>query len=158
MGYAVRYAFVAMIIAVGACASEPASDEFTTRDAETIRQRSQQLPTAYNAKNIDAIVELYADNSVFMPPNAPLLRGREPLREFYQDLIGRTTNLRLETEDVAGHGPIAYETGTYWLGYQDGGVRDRGKYVFIWRKMNDTWRTEKTIWSSDMPPTGEKGK
>jgi ketosteroid isomerase-like protein len=158
MGYAVRYAFVAMIIAVSACASERPGGEFTAQDTEAIRQRSQQLPTAYNAKNIDAILELYADNSVFMPPNAPLLRGREPLREFYQDLIGRTTNLRLETDDVAGHGPIAYETGTYWLEYQDGGVRDRGKYVFIWRKMNDTWRTEKTIWSSDMPPMAEKGK
>ncbi len=158
MGYAVRLAFLAVIIGVSACASEERRDEFTTRDTETIRKRSQQLPTAFNAKQIDTILELYADNSVFMPPNAPLLRGREPLREFYQDLIGRTTNLRLETEDVAGHGPLAYETGHYALNYQDGAVRDRGKYVFIWRKMNDTWRTEKTIWSSDLPPVVDKAK
>jgi len=158
MGCAVRYAVLTVAIALSACASEVRTDEFTTRDTEAIRQRSQQLPTAFNAKQIDAILELYSDNSVFMPPNAPLLRGREPLREFYQDLIGRTTNLRLETEDVAGHGPLAYETGTYYLGYQDGAVRDRGKYVFIWRKMNDTWRTEKTIWSSDLPPAADKEK
>ena len=150
MGYAVRCALLAVMIV--ACATTERSDEFTTGDAETIRQRSQQLATAFNAKQIDTILELYADNSVFMPPNAPVLRGREPLREFYQDLIGRATNLRLETEDVAGHGPLAYETGTYSLVYQDGAVRDRGKYVFIWRKTNDTWRTEKTIWSSDLPP------
>jgi len=148
----VRCAFLAVIVGISACASEDRRGEFTTRDTEMIRQRSQQLPTAFNAKQIDTILELYADNSVFMPPNAPLLRGREPLREFYQDLIGRATNLRLETEDVAGHGPLAYETGHYALAYQDGAVRDRGKYVFIWRKMNDTWRTEKTIWSSDLPP------
>ena len=158
MGCAVRYAVLTVAIALSACASEVRTDEFTTRDTEAIRQRSQQLPTAFNAKQIDAILELYSDNSVFMPPNAPLLRGREPLREFYQDLIGRTTNLRLDTEDVAGHGPLAYETGTYYLGYQDGAVRDRGKYVFIWRKMNDTWRTEKTIWSSDLPPAADKEK
>jgi ketosteroid isomerase-like protein len=149
---------LAVIVGVGACASGERRDEFTQQDTEAIRQRSQQLPTAFNAKQIDGIVDLYSDNSVFMPPNAPLLRGREPLREFYQDLIARTTNLRLETEDVAGYGPLAYETGTYWLNYQDGAVRDRGKYVFVWRRMNDTWRTEKTIWSSDLPPVGDKAK
>lgn len=160
MGYAIRCVLLAAIVgvSVSACAPEERDDEFTAADTETIRQRSQQLPTAFNAKQLDPILELYADNSVFMPPNSPLLRGREPLRGFYQDLISRTTNLRLETEDVAGHGPLAYETGTYWLAYQDGAVRDRGKYVFIWRKMGDTWRTEKTIWSSDLPPVGEKAK
>ena len=152
MRYAKRCALVVVIVGASACASSDAGDEFTPRDTEAIRQRSQQLATAFNAKQMDAILELYADNSVFMPPNAPILRGREPLRGFYQDLIGRATNLRLETEDVAGYGPLAYETGSFSLVYQDGAVRDRGKYVFIWRRMNDTWRTEKTIWSSDLPP------
>jgi ketosteroid isomerase-like protein len=139
-----------VITAVGCTTTTP--DEFTTADGDEIRQRTQQLATAFNGKQIDSILALYADNSVFMPPNAPVLRGREPLRAFYQDLIGRATNLRLETEDVAGHGPIAYETGSYSLVYQDGAVRDRGKFVFIWRQLNDRWMTEKTIWSSDLPP------
>jgi ketosteroid isomerase-like protein len=147
-----RGALIAIVIGVNACGSADPSHEFTTQDAEVIRQRSQQLATAFNAKQMDRILELYADNSVFMPPNAPALRGREPLREFYQDLIGRATNLRLETEDVAGYGPLAYETGMFSLVYENGAVRDRGKYVFVWRKTNDTWRTEKTIWSSDLPP------
>jgi ketosteroid isomerase-like protein len=141
-----------IVLTASACSSAEQTDQFTTQDTEAIRQRSQQLATGFNAKQMDTILELYADNSVFMPPNAPVLRGREPLREFYQDLIGRATNLHLETEDVAGHGPLAYETGTYSLVYQDGAVRDRGKYLFVWRQTNDTWRTEKTIWSSDLPP------
>ena len=157
-----RYRSLATVIGISlvavSCAA-PAGDEFTKADTEAIRTRSQQLATAFNGKQLDAILELYADNSVFMPPNAPMLRGREPLREFYQDLIGRATNLRLETEDVAGHGPLAYESGTFYLNYQDGAVRDRGKYIFIWRKTAGTWRTEKTIWSSDLPaapPTGPR--
>lgn len=153
MRYAVRLGLLLVIVCVSGCASAEPGEEFTRADGEAIRQRSQQLATAFNGNQMDAILELYADNSVFMPPNAPSLRGREPLREFYEDLIGRATNLRLETEDVAGYGPLAYETGTYSLVYQDGAVRDRGKYVFIWRRLNDVWRTEKTIWSSDLPPT-----
>ena len=152
MRQTVRWAVFAVIVAASACGSSQSGDEFTPGDAEAIRQRSQQLATAFNGKQMDAILELYADNSVFMPPNAPVLRGREPLRGFYQDLIGRSTNLRLESEEVSGHGPLAYETGTFSLIHQDGATRDRGKYVFIWRKLNDIWRTEKTIWSSDLPP------
>ena len=152
MRFSLRVALIALVVGVSACGSAERTDEFTTQDADVIRQRSQQLATGFNAKEMDVILGLYAENSVFMPPNAPVLRGREPLREFYQDLMGRATNLRLETEDIAGHGPLAYETGTYSLVYEDGAIRDRGKYVFIWRKTNDTWRTEKTIWSSDLPP------
>lgn len=152
MRHAVKVALLLVIAGAAGCASAEPGDEFTTRDGEAIRQRSQQLATAFNAKQMDGILELYADNSVFMPPNAPSLRGREPLREFYEDLIARATNLTLETEDVSGYGPLAYETGTYSLVYQDGAVRDRGKYVFVWRRLNDVWRTEKTIWSSDLPP------
>jgi ketosteroid isomerase-like protein len=153
MRSAARWALLVVLLGASGCASAEPGEEFTRADSEAVRQRSQQLATAFNANQMDAILELYADNSVFMPPNAPSLRGREPLREFYQDLIGRATNLQLETEDVAGYGPLAYETGTYSLVYQDGAVRDRGKYVFIWRRLSDVWRTEKTIWSSDLPPT-----
>lgn len=140
-----------VVLAAGGCAGEN-TDEFTSADADAIRSRSQQLATAFNARQLDAIVELYADNSVFMPPNAPMLRGREPVREFYDDLVKRAANLRIETADVAGHGPLAYESGTYYLSYQDGAVRDRGKFVFVWRETAGVWRTEKTIWSSDLPP------
>lgn len=152
MRYLVRCVLAALVVGTGACTSSEGTGEFTAADRQAITERTQQLATAFNAKQMDAIIELYADNSVFMQPNGPALRGREPLREFYQDLIGRATNLRLETEDVAGSGPLAYESGTYYLNYQDGAVRDRGKYVFVWRKTMDTWRMEKAIWSSDLPP------
>ena len=116
MRYAARGALLAVILGIGACTSGARTDEFTAADTDAIRKRSQQLPTAFNAKQLDAIVELYAENSVFMPPNAPLLRGREPLLSSSTgNSSARTSNLRLETDDVAGHGPLAYETGTYWL-------------------------------------------
>jgi hypothetical protein len=32
------------------------------------------------------------------------------------------------------------------------GNRDRGKYLRVVRLMNGAWLTEKSIWSSDLPP------
>ena len=84
-----------------------------------------------------------------MPPNAPLLRGRDPLKSFYTDLVSKVSDIRLEPADVAGHGPIAYESGTYSM--NTGATRDRGKFLFVLRNMGGNWRFEYTSWSSDLP-------
>jgi hypothetical protein len=37
-------------------------------------------------------------------------------------------------------------------------MRDRGKYLFIWRNLNGVWSIEYTIWSSDLPEMVPMGK
>lgn len=155
MRYAVTIAALVLTVGVSACATGATEPGFTRADQDAIRKNTTDLTTAFNAKQVDQIVVLYADNSVFMPPNAPLLRGRDPLTSFYGSLIEKgATDLKLDTVEISGHGPIAYETGTYSLSYAKG-AHDRGKYVRVLRNMAGTWRVEKTIWSSDLPPVTE---
>lgn len=152
MRYAVTVAALVLTVAVSACATGANQEEFTRADADAIRKTAADLSAAFNAKEVDKIVTFYADNSVFMPPNAPLMRGRELLQGFYTGIIERgATKLELNPEEVNGHGPIAFESGTYSMTYEKGD-RDRGKYVRILRNTVGYWRTEKMIWSSDFPP------
>jgi len=152
MRYVVTIAALVLTLAVSACATGAKQQEFSRTDIDAIRQSAVELSAAFNGKDVDKIVQFYADNSVFMPPNAPLLRGREPLKSFYGEMISKgATELKLEPDDVAGHGPIAYESGTYQINFANG-RRDRGKYLLVLRNMAGTWRTEKTMWSSDLPP------
>ena len=152
MRYAVTIAALALTVTVSACATGANQQEFTRADADAVRQSAADLTAAFNAKQVDKIVTFYADNSVFMPPNAPLMRGREPLQSFYTGMIERgASNLELTPEEVNGHGPLAFESGSYSVTF-DKGTRDRGKYVRILRHTAGYWRTEKTIWSSDFPP------
>jgi uncharacterized protein (TIGR02246 family) len=154
MRTAVTAAALALTLAAGACGG-PAGPEFTKADSDAIRQANQEHTAAFNAKDMDKVLELYAENSVFMPPNAPVLRGKEPLRNFYAGLFTRDANIEMEVEEVSGHGPIAIESGTYTIQY--GGeqpTRDRGKYLRVLRNQNG-WHVEKMIWSSDLPkPAG----
>ena len=153
MRHAVTIAALALTVAVSACATGAKEQGFTREDQEAIRKNAVELAAAFNAKQVDKVVGFYADNSIFMPPNAPLLRGRDPLKSFYTNMIAKgATDLRLEPDEVSGHGPIAYESGSYSVSYENGAVRDRGKYLLVLRNMAGTWRTEKTIWSSDLPP------
>ena len=142
----------AMVVLAATACGGPAQQEFSTTDAEAIRAATTALETAFNAKDVDKILSLYTDNSVFMPPNKPLLRGREPLKGFYSGMLNSgAQDLKLTTEDVAGHGPIAYESGAYSM--STGTARDRGKFLFIFRNMSGNWRIEYTSWSSDLPPS-----
>jgi ketosteroid isomerase-like protein len=143
---------VALCAGVSACAGGAKEKEFGASDAQAIRQASSDLETAFNAKDLDKILSLYTENSVFMPPNKPLLRGRDPLKSFYSGLLaGGAHDLKITVNDVAGHGPIAYESGSYSM--LNGQTRDRGKFLFILRNMPGGWKIEYTSWSSDLPAT-----
>jgi ketosteroid isomerase-like protein len=58
---------------------------------------------------------------------------------------------------VAQAGDVAYDIGTYSLAF-DGGqgpVRDRGKYVVVWRKVSGDWKVAADIFNSDGPVPAE---
>jgi ketosteroid isomerase-like protein len=145
----ITMAVFALSVGVSAC-SGPKEQVFGTADAQAIRQATATLETTFNAKDMDKILSLYTDNSVFMPPNKPLLRGRAALKGFYEGLLnGGSTDLKLTADDVAGHGPLAYESGSYSM--MNGSTHDRGKFLFVFRNMGGNWKIEYTSWSSDLP-------
>jgi uncharacterized protein (TIGR02246 family) len=150
----------AIALVASACGG-PKQEEFTTQDAAAIRQKTEAFVKAFNDKQIPQIIDMYAENATFMPPNRPVLRGRSAIRNFFDELLNQTgaTNLRLEVSEVVGHGPLAYEAGTYEIEYKPTtGVaprdRDRGKYLFVLRDLNGSWRYEYTVWNSDLLPPG----
>ena len=141
---------LALSVGLSACGG-PRVQEFGTTDAQALRQATTALETSFNAKDVETILTLYADKSVFMPPNKPLLRGRGPLKSFYDGLLhAGSTDLKLTPDDVAGHGPLAYESGSYSM--MNGQTHDRGKFLFVFRNLGGNWKIGYASWSSDLPP------
>jgi ketosteroid isomerase-like protein len=131
--------------------SGPTEPQFGIPDQQALRQATTELEAAFNAGEVEKILPLYADNSVFMPPNKPLLRGRAPLRSYYDAMLNAgSTDLKLTPGDLAGHGPLAYESGAYSM--MNGSIRDRGKFLFVFRNLGGNWKIEYASWSSDLPP------
>ena len=128
------------------------------KDQAAIRERNDAFVKAFNAKDVDQVLGVYTENSTFMPPNEPVLRGKDALKTFYGDLIkSGATNLKVDVGEVSGHGPLAYQAGTYEMDVKSpGGAsdHDRGKYLFIARKLNGNWRYEYMVWNSDLPVPG----
>jgi ketosteroid isomerase-like protein len=146
-----------MTVAAAGCSSSSAApgDEFTSADVAAIKQLTQQFSEAVSKESLEQVLTHYPENVVFMPPNSGTIRGKDWVKGYWDSRFkDGAVSLRLESRDVAGHGPIAYENGSYTMIVRsDDGqeTRDRGKYLFVLRKGNRQWRYEYAIWNSDLP-------
>lgn len=155
----VRHIGVAIVsIAVAAaagCGNRAAGDEFTQEDIAAIKQVTQEFSRAVTERNTDKVLSHYPENVVFMPPNSGTIRGKEWLKGYWGTRFKEgPVTMTLESRDVAGHGPIAYENGSYTMIVRDASgeeSRDRGKYLFVLRRGGGQWRYEYAIWNSDLP-------
>ena len=142
-------------LAAAGCSTASPGEEFGMKDQAQIRERADAFVKAFNDKDVAQILTNYAENSTFMPPNQPIIRGKDALKTFYDDLLkAGAGNLRLNVTEVSGHGTLAYQSGTYEMDVKPGtgaATRDRGKYLFVLRRVADTWRYEYTMWNSDLP-------
>jgi len=148
---------VATVAALSISCSQSTEPQFGQQDAAKIRQRTQEYAQAFNGKDLQKVLTFYSGETVLMPPNAPTVRGREAVGDFYKALYAEgAEDLSLDSKDVGGHGTLAYESGTFSLTRRPASgpeTRDRGKYMFIWRfnRAQNNWLIDYTIWSSDLP-------
>jgi len=147
-----------VVCLASACSSAAPGEDFGMKDQSALRDKTAAFAKAFNAKNIPQVLDVYTENSVFMPPNQPVIRGRDPLKTFYDELLKQgASNLKLEVGEVSGHGPLAYQAGRYEMELKPSAGptdHDRGKYLFIARKLNGQWRYEYMTWNSDLPAPG----
>lgn len=147
-----------VVCVASACASATAVEEFGMKDQAAIRERNDAFVKAFNAADVNRVLGVYTENSTLMPPNQPVLRGKDALKTFYDDLLKQgASNLKINVAEVSGHGPLAYQSGTYEMSLKPStgqAEHDRGKYLFIARKFNGNWRYEYMVWNSDLPAAG----
>lgn len=140
-----------------ACAARPAN-EFGRDDVDAIRKAVQEFAAAYNKKDVEGLLALFSSTATLLPPNSSAIRGHESIKGFYDIRLNEqgATDLDLQLNDVAGHGPLAYVTSTYSVRLAPKAgpeSRDRGKALWILRNLANRWRFEYVMWSSDLPPT-----
>jgi len=150
-------AVLGMALGLIGCGGSAPKDEFGRADAEQISKMVQEFAAAYNAKDVEKIGSYFAGNASLMPANRSTLTGVDAIKGFYQERVGieGATNLAIQMLSVQGQGTLAYFAGTFSLDLKpEGGPdrRDRGKVIWILRKLGGQWRFEYQIMSSDLPP------
>lgn len=111
---------------------------------------------AVQRKDAAAIAEFYTPDGRFMVPNAPIAEGRAAVAGMWGHLLSLpNASLTFGPTLIEGaeSGDLAYEIGTYALGFDKDGkrVEDRGKYVVVWKRLGGAWKAAADILNSDLP-------
>jgi ketosteroid isomerase-like protein len=146
------------LVAALAVLAAGASAKAASNDAEAgIRRANSEVSANVHASNAQAIVDnYYAPDAVAMAPNLPALHGREAIRKFWVDLFANgAIDLALTSDNVTQSGSdVAVEMGHYDLSITPAGgqvIKDKGKYLVMWKKTNGRWWAVEDIFNSDMP-------
>jgi uncharacterized protein (TIGR02246 family) len=125
-------------------------------EEQQIRQITDQWLAAVVRKDAAAIAQLYAPDGAVLPPGEPIAEGRDAITKVWSNILGlknvvlhfAPTKIR-----IAAGNDMAYETGIYTLSFENdkGVVRDAGKYVVAWRKVDGAWKAAADIFNSDGP-------
>jgi len=147
-------AVLPLLLIVAACNQAPPAT-----DPSVITSGAEAWAAAFNAKDVDALAELYTSDARVAPPNSEAEIGRDTVRAEFGAMIDAGLSIQLATVEAAVSGDIGYRYGTYALQAGDE-TADVGKYVETWRRGDDgQWRISNDIWNSDLPvPMAEPPK
>lgn len=127
-------------------------------DVKAVLELERQAREAAEAKDLDRYVSFYAEDAALFWPGAPMVTGRAAIREFMRGFLSMPAfSLVFETAkvEVSGAGDFAYSYGTNRVTLVDPAgnrMRDRGKYVTVYRKQPDgAWKVIADIGNSDLP-------
>jgi len=93
-----------------------------TRDPRKNHGEFQRL---LNSGDLDGLVELYAEDAVYVPARGQRLEGREAVRSVLAGLIESGAKLRMELVELVEAGEVALERARYHIEVPDpDGVAD----------------------------------
>ncbi len=111
------------------------------------------------ASDVDRWIAQWTDEGVQMPPNEPLVEGKENIyaRVGANMAAGPTTDFVITPLETTSAGDWAYSRGVYTvtfpLGDGEQGFLD-GKFMTILQRQPDgTWKIHRDIFNSNVPPT-----
>lgn len=118
-----------------------------TKDIEAA---NQQFIAALAAGNSTGIAALYTEEGQVFPPASPVISGRQAIAGFWQGAIGAgVKGATLKTTEAEGHGDTAHEVGEYRMLAADGSEIDAGKYIVVWKKVDEQWKLHRDIWNTN---------
>src|SRR5215472_8923445 len=123
-------------------------------DVAALRAVDDAWMAAYNKGDADAVSALYADDATLMPPDVPAAQGQTAIHSFFVTDIAASQRAGYTfsitgTSDGAVAGSWGWASGAYAVKDKTGATVDTGKYLSVYKKVNDKWYYVRDLWSSD---------
>lgn len=109
------------------------------------------------SKDLDAVMTNYAEDAVLLPPDEPIVEGKERIREWFAKrmaLPGYSATFTPTKIVASRSGDIAYEVGTFRAAINDQSgiaITYLGKHLVTWEKRAGTWKVVAESINRDAP-------
>jgi ketosteroid isomerase-like protein len=147
-------------ILLSSCA-QPAGSKQSVSDS--LEAMDADLQKAVAARDLDKIVNFYADDAVLMPAAEPIASGKAAIREEWHHILeipDFQNQSNLTRSVISKSGDLAYSMGTYTatLRGEDGQLaKEPGKWLTVWgRQADGSWRILADMYNTDIPPPDHK--
>jgi ketosteroid isomerase-like protein len=141
-------------------ACQPPANQ-TTGVADAVRAADIAWEKAFSSKDLAGAVAFVESTGSILPPNAPIATGPAAVRALFDGfyaLPALNLHWQATSAEAARSGDLAYSSGTYEMTFSSPSgkpLRDRGKYVTVWRKETDgSWKVVRDVFNSDLPVPG----
>ena len=126
-------------------------------DMAAVKAEIQAIETAWaaatNARDVNALMALYADDAVSMPNNAPSLVGKAAIQKDLEENMKKRpegSTVSYETTEVFGDDQVVTEIGTAVTKDATGKVTSTGKYMAIFEKRDGKYLCIREIYNDDV--------
>jgi len=148
---AVNPFFIALLFTGLHCTAQTTGNK-NLAEARKAIEKVNAIYFEWYAKNDGSILNLYTNDACLMPPNAPLICGRNALAKDFKDTYaaGVVKGGTFTTVKLYGDG-INYvtEEGRWQVFDVAGKLIDDGKFLKLWKKTKAGWKILRDSFNSD---------
>ena len=153
----IQYLLVIMLAVpfLVSCTTAPPPDT-TADDLQAINAKRKQYANDFNQGDAAVVAAHYTEEAKYLPPNSPMIVGREGIQAFIQGgFDAGVGNFQLTMIDLQVYGDMAHDIGKYTLTIQpeEGeAISDNGKYLVILKRVNGSWQLDAVSLNTSLPP------
>lgn len=139
---------------MGAC-GEITIEQPTIEPNDELMARGAVWENAFNEGNQELGGAQYTEDAQLMPPHESVIVGKAEIANAFvgSEIAGVT--LELTDVEAFSSGDLGYKTGTFIMRSLDGDIVDEGKYMEVWKRVDDEWFIHRDIYNSDLPATDD---
>jgi uncharacterized protein (TIGR02246 family) len=117
--------------------------------AADIEANNRAFEKAVESGNVEAIAALLAPDIISLPPDGPIVAGREAVKQLWESAIrDGMTKFLINTERLDVVGDMASEVGRATMTMAPPGAKSETaeiKYLVVWKRLDDRWLLHRDI-------------
>ncbi len=149
-----------VLISLASCQNETKnqSNNSTQNNMEQLTEKSaiEKLLFSYrdalNASDVNKVLQLYTNDGIFMPSNAPSAVGQEQIKGSYE-FVFKTIQLNIEffIDEIVVNGDYAFarttSKGTTLIHANSQTVAEENRELFVLQKTNGQWKISRYMFN-----------